>query len=123
MHWTTETWTCLGCGVAVGQAHTDGCVVRSTTNAVIWLGPPITPGMLPRQVVDGDVIAPYLTCLHCENGFEVGEVIFENRTQAIAIHGSCVLVLAQMVPRELASPEEVEDEYERRRAEIFDGHR
>jgi hypothetical protein len=123
VHWTTESWVCPNCAVHVGQRHIDGCSLRATTSEPIWFGPPITPGMLPRRVVEGDVIAPYLKCVHCETDFEVDEVIFENRAQSLAIHGTCILVLAQMVPRELASPEEVEDEFERRRAEIFDGHR
>lgn len=120
MHWTTELWVCEHCGVAVGKLHEQGCAVRSTTHSPVWLGPSITLGMLPRMVVHGDVSATYLSCMHCDEAFKPGEVIFENRAQSNGIHGSCILELAQMIPRELASPAEVESEFERRRAEILD---
>jgi hypothetical protein len=120
VHWTNDQWTCGYCGVAVNRPHEEGCAVRNTTNTVVWFGPPVTPGMLPRQVVNGDVAAQYLTCLHCDETFKSGEVVFENRAQSSGIHGECILQLARMIPRELASPDEVEAEFERRRAEIFD---
>lgn len=121
MPWTTDTWTCGYCDVQVGQPHHSGCAVRNTTSTVIWFGPPVTPGMLPRHVVEGDAVATYLSCLHCEEKFQPGDVIFENRAQSTGIHGACILQLAQVVPRELASPAEVESEYKQRRAEILDG--
>lgn len=121
MHWTTDRWTCGYCGVSVGEAHLATCATRNTSSQVIWFGPPMTPGMLPRLVVEGDVTASHMTCLHCEEGFKPGEVIFENRAQVTGIHGDCILLLAQMVPRAMLTPDEIETEFERRRAEIFDG--
>jgi hypothetical protein len=105
----------------VNQPHQVGCAVRNTTAAVVWFGPAMTPGMLPRLVVDGDVTAKYITCLHCENEFQPGEVIFENRAQVIGIHGHCILEMARAIPRDLTSPDEVEAEYEQRLTEIIQG--
>lgn len=119
MHWTTEKWSCLYCGAEVGAMHAEGCAVAQTDSSPVWLGPPITPGMLPRLVVENDIVASYLKCLHCELPFSPGDVMYESRNQAIGIHGTCVLNMAQMVPRDLTSPEEIEDEFERRRAEIL----
>lgn len=120
MHWTTNQWTCAHCGVAPGQTHQEGCAVRNTASEVVWFGPPVTEGMLPRLVVEGDVTACYLSCLACEQEFKPGEVIFENRAQSTALHANCILELARRIPREVASPAEVESEYEQRRSEIFD---
>jgi hypothetical protein len=120
VHWTTDLWTCIHCGVSPGQTHQQGCAVRNTAREVVWFGPPVTDGMLPRLVVEGDVTARYLSCLACERELVPGEVIFENRSQSTALHANCVLQLAQMIPREVASPDEVESEFERRRAEILD---
>ena len=119
VHWTSNLWTCLYCGVAPGQAHQVGCAARNTTAQVIWMGPPITPGMVPREVVAGDICG-YLTCMHCELPFEPGDTIFENRSQSLGIHGNCILYLAKMIPRELPDPDEIEAEFERRRAELLD---
>jgi len=121
VHWTTDLWKCAYCGVEINQAHLEGCATRNTDSAVIWFGPPVTPGMLPRLVVEGDITASAMTCTHCEDGFKPGEVIFENRSQLMGIHGRCILLLAQMVPREMPTPHEIETEFERRRAEISDG--
>lgn len=121
MHWTTDLWTCGYCGVSVNQAHLEGCATRNTDGAVIWFGPPVTPGMLPRVVAEGDITAAHMTCTHCEQEFKPGEVIFENRSQLMGLHGRCILLLAQMIPRDMPTPAEIETEYERRRAEIFDG--
>lgn len=124
MHWTTEAWQCTGCGVPVGHLHTPGCVYLSvsapeTKSAdIVWLGPPVTPGMLPRLVVEGDPIAGLLACQHCDTPFGVGDVIFENRAQSIGLHAKCVLAMAAMIPRELPSPAEIETEFARRLAAI-----
>lgn len=118
--WTTDLWACTGCGVEVGQPHKAGCAMLYSSASVVWLGPPVTPGMLPRTIVEGDVAAHLLACQHCEESFVEGDVIFENRAQSVGIHASCVLLLAEMIPRSLPSPAEIEEAFENRRAGITD---
>lgn len=92
--------------------------MRVTGSQVVWYGPPQTPGMMFRNIVEGDIVASMTTCMHCEHAFEPDEVIAENRSQTMAIHAKCILELAAMVPRSQPSAADVRAEYERRRAEL-----
>lgn len=118
MHWTIRAWECPGCGVAVGHSHDSRCAALNVGQSVVWLGPPLVPGMIPKLVHEGDPMAGLIACQHCEEPFVAGEVMFENRSQSVGIHAGCVLLLAAMVPHGMTSPAEVEAEFERRRAEI-----
>lgn len=111
-------YACPECGVRVNQRHVTACAMRLTGNQVVWFGPALLPGMVFRTIVEGDIVAGLISCMHCEHAFEPDEVIAENRSQTMAIHAKCILELAAMVPRSQPSAADVRAEYERRRAEL-----
>lgn len=119
MHWVTELWSCPECRVEVGQVHHDGCAMRNTAQNTVWQGPPPNPGLIPRLVVAGDVVSMLQVCQHCQGPIVEGEVVFETPLQNFSLHAACVLVMASVVPRHRPSPTEIEEQFERRRAEIL----
>jgi hypothetical protein len=92
--------------------------MRATDNQVIWFGPAILPGMVFRTIIEGDIVAGLISCMHCENSLAPGEVVAENRSQTAAVHARCILELAALIPRSEASAADVVEEYNRRRAEL-----
>lgn len=121
MSWVAEQHACPECGVDINQRHQTSCAMRSTGNQVVWFGPTLSPGMMFRTVAEGDIVAGLISCMHCEHGFDTGDVIAENRAQTTAIHAKCLLELAALIPRSEPSVSEVRAEYERRRAELANG--
>lgn len=118
VHWTAAPWLCPKCNAFPGKPHASLCLDAQVKGEAVWYGPPITPGMLPRLVAANDVVAGLLKCSHCENHFKAGEVIFENRHQAVAIHADCVVEMVKMIPGHERTPQEIDEEYEQRLAEI-----
>jgi hypothetical protein len=50
--------------------------------------------MLPREMVDHDVVGYGRTCPHCGEGYTANRLVFEPAGQQFSIHQSCVQQLA-----------------------------